>query len=201
VRQANTDVRAFLDFATSDAAGDALKEAGFIDETLTTTRFRSFRDRVINSIGGNSEDFSLDLMKELLTNFEKGVRLSATMRFESGSSELDSESVQLLPKVADYLKALPFDEVKVLVVGFSDKSGWFDANRALSNQRAQAVRDAILLKSDGTIDPVNIEMQGYGELFPAACNDTETGRNENRRVEIWLIPKANASPSILTKQF
>jgi OOP family OmpA-OmpF porin len=58
----------------------------------------------------------------------------------------------------------------------SDKS-----NLDLSQQRAEAVRD-FLIKNG--IDAERIEARGYGEAAPVASNDTEAGRQQNRRVEI-----------------
>jgi outer membrane protein OmpA-like peptidoglycan-associated protein len=48
--------------------------------------------------------------------------------------------------------------------------------------------------------PEDIEVRGYGELMPVACNDSETGREKNRRVEIWLVPTERARPVVLIKQ-
>jgi flagellar motor protein MotB len=63
-----------------------------------------------------------------------------------------------------------------------------------------AVRDGMLLAANGALKPEAIEVQAYGELMPVACNDTEEGRQKNRRVEIWLVPADGPRPVVLTKQ-
>jgi Outer membrane protein and related peptidoglycan-associated (lipo)proteins len=75
----------------------------------------------------------------------------------------------------------------LLIAGFADSLGSPEINRRLALERAEAVRNALLgvgvkLAAD------RIEVKGYGEIAPVACNDTEAGRSKNRRVEIWLRP-------------
>ena len=74
-----------------------------------------------------------------------------------------------------------------MLVGFSDSFGALDKNIAISLERANAVRQALLGKLRG--DPQYaklLDVRGYGPALPVACNDSEFGRDKNRRVEVCL---------------
>lgn len=67
------------------------------------------------------------------------------------------------------------------IKGFTDSTGPEDYNLILSEKRANAVRDYFLQQG---VDPGRIRAGGYGESSPVASNDTEEGRQQNRRVEL-----------------
>lgn len=190
----------FVKYAISSAASGALKEVGFTDNSIITQLFDRFRDRVYVSLNASREDFDLDLMRQLMRLLGPGKRLSATMRFETLSSQLDSESIQQLPDIARYLKGEDLTKEKIIIAGYSDSTGAFEFNRGLALKRAETVRDALLIIAGDELRSENIEIQAFAELFPVGCNDTEAGREKNRRVEIWLAPLNHSRPVILSKQ-
>ena len=191
---------AIIDYSVSPAADKVIEEIGFITKEVKAVPFDSFRDHVAVSLEAAPDDFDIKLMRQLMKELGEGERLSATMRFEVLSSQLDSESVQSLSRVVDYLKKQDLSAKKIVIAGYSDTSGWFQQNRDLSLKRAEAARDALAFASNGDIKPQDIEVRAYSELFPVACNDTELGRQKNRRAEIWLIPAEGTRPVVLTKQ-
>jgi phosphate transport system substrate-binding protein len=67
--------------------------------------------------------------------------------------------------------------------GFSDSFGGNRTNLRLSKQRAQVVAEQ--LKNGGLVPSL---VTGYGKALPVAPNETEEGREQNRRVEVWLRP-------------
>lgn len=110
--------------------------------------------------------------------------------FESGEATLKAGADRRLEQLAAVLRENP-DHV-ALVEGFTDSTGDETYNEDLSEQRAQAVREA--LASLG-VDPGRIQVQGYGEAFPVASNRTPAGRQLNRRVEIIVASdSANIPP-------
>jgi len=189
-----------VEYAVSHAVDDVVEKVGFITKSVRTVPFDRFRNHVAASLETPPEDFDIVLMRQLMKTLGAGERLSTTMRFLPSSSQLDSESVQALSRVARYLKTVDLTKKKVIVVGYSDTTGVFDLNKELSRKRASAVRDGLVLAANGGLTPNQIEVQAYGELMPVACNDTNAGRQKNRRVEIWLAPKGNSRPVVLTKQ-
>lgn len=183
-----------LDYAISSAAGGALREAGFIDSRIVAVHFDHFRDLVTVSLSAAKEDFNLNLLRELIGDLGQGYRLSATLRFEADSTQLDSRSIQELGRVVAYLSERDLSDKQIVLAGFSDSEGAFDRNIGLSRERASAIRDMLQNEAKGKIPSSAVQVKGYGELLPVACNDTAIGRNTNRRVEIWLTPNPPANP-------
>lgn len=104
--------------------------------------------------------------------------------FASGSAALEDKDYASLKALADWLAAYP--DRKVTLVGHTDASGALPANIALSRQRAQSVRAALVAKFKA--NPARIDAQGAGYLSPRASNETPEGRTLNRRVEVMLTP-------------
>ncbi len=74
-----------------------------------------------------------------------------------------------------------------MFVGFSDGEGPASANLVLSRRRAEAVRAAVLAAAT-TVDRnrLKLSVDAFGEAMPMACDDTDWGRQINRRVEVWV---------------
>ena len=100
--------------------------------------------------------------------------------FASGSAVLTEGDYPSLAAVAAWLKANPTETLAL--VGHTDASGSLAANIALSERRAEAVA-AVLIDSFG-VDRARIAAEGAGFLAPRATNQTEEGRQKNRRVEV-----------------
>ena len=75
-------------------------------------------------------------------------------------------------------------QVRIRIIGHTDNVGSDEANRKLSEGRANAVKDDIVGRG---IDTQRIETIGKGESEPVASNDTEEGRAQNRRVEFVIL--------------
>ncbi|MDQ3031360.1 MAG: OmpA family protein [Myxococcota bacterium] len=98
--------------------------------------------------------------------------------FDSGRATLQAESNPRLDRVVEYMTHMP--NVRIRIAGHTDNVGNPRTNQALSEQRAGAVRDYLV--SHG-IDASRIEAVGYGDQQPVASNDSEEGRQQNRRIE------------------
>ena len=126
---------------------------------------------------------------------ERGLvtRLVDQVLFDSGKAELRRGAYPVLDKVAQVLKEVP--DQPVGVEGHTDNvpikySGWSD-NKALSTARANAVVDYLVEKQG--IDSSRLMAVGYGEDHPITSNDTTKGRQQNRRVEIVILPKSSGT--------
>ncbi|MGD1844524.1 MAG: OmpA family protein [Salibacteraceae bacterium] len=104
--------------------------------------------------------------------------------FDSGKSDLRPESTIELTNVYELMKDNP--TLKVEISGHTDNVGSNNANQSLSELRAQAVVN-YLLELGITTD--RMSFKGYGETAPIATNDTEEGRQENRRTEFKVLAK------------
>ena len=142
--------------------------------------------RIVSSII-SPEDFSLELMREMLRDLSRAERLSLTFRFRRGSNRLDGRSAAEAERFARLLAAGEFAGEEILLVGFADSVGKFAVNRDLARQRAERVLEALRAAvPEGALDNVPILVKSYGELTPVGCNDTPEGRELNRRVEVWV---------------
>jgi outer membrane protein OmpA-like peptidoglycan-associated protein len=104
--------------------------------------------------------------------------------FRSGSAELLAESgaeIDLL-----YTLLIENPELNIKITGYTDNVGQDEDNKLLSEQRAAAVAHALIAKG---IDSKRINSEGKGELFPIDTNDTEAGRQKNRRTEFVIVKK------------
>ena len=100
--------------------------------------------------------------------------------FDTNSADIKPESSPTLTEIAKLLTDRP--SLKLLVVGHTDNQGDFDYNMGLSGRRAEAVAKA--LRDQHGIDGGRLRSAGVGFLAPVASNDTATGREKNRRVEL-----------------
>lgn len=104
------------------------------------------------------------------------------INFEPGSATPDSEAGGIIDDIAEILKQC--GEVRMEIGGHTDSQGREVMNQQLSQARAQAVLNAL---RDRRVLTSNITAKGYGEEQPIADNETEEGREANRRIEFKLI--------------
>ena len=116
------------------------------------------------------------------------VRLDSMSLFDSGKAVLKAGSIKMLIHSLVGIKARP--GWLIVVAGHTDNTGNPQLNQTLSRKRAEAVRD--WMRDTGDVPESCFAVQGYGESRPVATNDTPEGRALNRRVEISLVPQANA---------
>lgn len=102
------------------------------------------------------------------------------INFDIGKSAIKPESAQAIGEIAKLLKDDP--SLKIHVVGHTDNTGGVDSNIKLSQERAEAVLQA-LVREHG-IAAVRLGSYGCGQFAPVASNDSEEGRAKNRRVEL-----------------
>jgi outer membrane protein OmpA-like peptidoglycan-associated protein len=110
----------------------------------------------------------------------KGSAVLEDLVFASGAAALADGDYASLAAVAAWLKANP--NATIALVGHTDASGSLAANIALSERRAKVVAQA-LIDLHGA-DRARIAAEGVGFLAPRATNQTEDGRQKNRRVEV-----------------
>jgi len=119
----------------------------------------------------------------LLTPIKQNVAIRLNnVFFDFGKFDLRPESFPELDRLVDLLiKNL---EYKIALSGHTDNVGTDAANITLSQNRINSVRDYILTKG---IDASRMTAKGFGKSKPVASNDTEEGRQDNRRVEFTIL--------------
>jgi outer membrane protein OmpA-like peptidoglycan-associated protein len=106
------------------------------------------------------------------------------LEFQTGSADLTPGSGAQVRNIAAILQCYP--NVALKFGGYTDNTGDPAANQRLSQARAESARQAVV--SQG-IDPARVEAAGYGQDHPVASNDTDEGRQRNRRVDVLVIKK------------
>ncbi len=104
--------------------------------------------------------------------------------FEFGKSVLKKESFPELDRVVKLMEENP--SVEIELSGHTDNVGSDDANLKLSQERAQSVVNYLSKKG---VKSKRLIAKGYGETMPVATNDTDEGRQLNRRVEFKILAK------------
>ncbi len=118
-----------------------------------------------------------------LRETESGVVVTlGDVLFASGQAQLGAGGRSSLEEVVDLLQTEP--DKKIRVEGHTDSMGDADANLLLSEQRAQAVREALVSLG---VASERVSALGMGEDFPIASNEDEVGRARNRRVDVILL--------------
>lgn len=100
--------------------------------------------------------------------------------FETGKAVIVPSSLPELKRIADFINAYGY---QVRLAGHTDNVGKQEDNKQLSILRAQAVREQLIAFG---CDPKTIRAEGFGDTLPVASNETEEGRQRNRRVEITI---------------
>ncbi|WP_273208299.1 OmpA family protein [Marinobacter subterrani] len=109
--------------------------------------------------------------------------MPGNITFDLNESSIQPAFRDTLESVALVLKE--FDQTMIQIEGHTDSLGSDSYNQLLSEQRAASVRDFLLNQG---IEPKRTRAVGYGERYPVATNETPAGREQNRRVELTLVP-------------
>ena len=139
-----------------------------------------------------TRSLSKEELKEVDVQVLKGVvyiSLADNMLYKSGSYEINSRAAETLSKIAKIIK--DYKDYDVLIEGNTDnvpiKKTNIRNNWDLSTLRASSVVQA--LQNDYGVDPKRLTAGGRGEYNPVASNDTEVGKQRNRRTQIIITPK------------
>jgi OOP family OmpA-OmpF porin len=102
--------------------------------------------------------------------------------FEFDRADLKPSALADLSRVAAFLREHP--DRNVVLEGHTDSLGTEHYNEELSQRRAASVKSYLVAQG---VDPSRLMSQGFGEGFPIASNDSEGGRQQNRRVEMLVL--------------
>ncbi len=156
----------FVEFVLSEDGQAIVEEVGFIPQRIEEEEIT------------NREDMP-EAYRELIAAGAR--RLSLNFRFRPNETELDSKGVRDLDRIVRFLAKPENRNRKTTLFGFSDSVGQRSTNLKLSKDRADAVAKQFAMRGL----PVT-EVSGLGPDMPVASNESEAGRNKNRRVEVWI---------------
>ncbi|WP_417704283.1 phosphate ABC transporter substrate-binding/OmpA family protein [Rheinheimera aquimaris] len=154
----------FAQFAISDEGQHLVEQTGLISQNIRVEQVYPISDapQSYNSYAS------------------QGQRLSLNFRFSYGDNELDNKGKRDLQRLVRFMEQN--SGRRLVLMGFSDAVGAVAKNAELALKRAKAVERELTARGI----PV-MAVESYGEMLPVANNDTESGRERNRRVEVWVI--------------
>lgn len=122
---------------------------------------------------------------------ESKIEINEKIQFAYNDSKILPASDSLLTEIADVIKANA-QLTKILIEGHASSDGDDRHNMELSDKRAKAVREALIAKG---VKADVLEAKGFGETKPIASNDTDEGKEKNRRVEFTIVKQGRSLSS------
>ena len=121
-----------------------------------------------------------DMSKAYFDEINDKGHMIAALVFSPGTDRLKLESTPMLQQIAAMLDK--HGKLKLRIEGHTDNVGSEEANRALSEKRANAVKASLV--EDYHIKADRLDAKGFGGAKPAFSNDTPEGRSTNWRIEL-----------------
>lgn len=173
-----TVVKPALDDKAAQDTAVVTTNSGNFENTLTTGF--SLVGAITNGVENKLIDFlnsNQAVSKDLWFSFDR-------LLFATGKSTLLPSSQEQLKNIAEILKAYPNVEIKL--GGYTDNVGKPEDNLKLSTDRAKSVLNEL---SKLGVDVKRLSSDGYGQEHSVASNDTDAGRQQNRRIDIRVTKK------------
>ena len=199
-KKAYTALQSSLDKSLTNASQNNISIEKLVDQINESNQYirhlvevKSKSDSLNLVLQNNlTRSLSKEELKEVDVQVLKGVvyiSLADNMLYKSGSYEINSRAAETLSKIAKIIK--DYKDYDVLIEGNTDnvpiKRENIRNNWDLSTLRASSVVQA--LQNDYGVDPKRLTAGGRGEYNPIADNDTELGKQRNRRTQIIITPK------------
>ncbi len=150
----------------------------------------------IGALAGGAVGYYMDRQEEKLRQQLRGTGVSVTrdgdnihlnmpgnITFATNSADINGSFYPVLNSVT--LVVSEYDKTLIQVAGYTDSTGSSQYNQALSERRARSVSNYFVARE---ITPARVQTFGMGESDPIATNSTPQGRQQNRRVELVLVP-------------
>jgi len=199
-----------LDKSLQQGSQTSINISKLVDEINASNRYikqlveaKSKSDSLNQVITANlTRSLNRDELSEVDVKVLKGVvyiSLADNMLYKSGSYEINDRAAQTLSKIAKIIK--DYKDYDVLIEGNTDnvpismkniRNNW-----DLSALRASSVVQS--LQNDYGVDPKRLSAAGRGEYNPITTNDTEVGKQRNRRTQIIITPKLDQFMDLIEK--
>lgn len=177
------------------ATGALLGQA--IGRNTSSTLLGAAAGAVVGGIAGNmigtymdnqEKDFQRQVAGRHGTTVQRhqndlAITMKSDVLFDTGSSTIKPGGYDEIARIAQILNRYP--ETRVTIEGHTDSKGSESHNMRLSEDRARAVADGLMARG---VDSSRLTTVGLGPSRPIASNNTESGRQLNRRVTLWVNP-------------
>ena len=171
-----------IDIGPIAGATAAIDIAKHIEDPFAAFQYVRLTDRNIKCKAGKYSGADIDAVGAIGAAVR--VTLDGNVLFDFDSAQLRDEAIKELNEATKIIEKYP--GARVIVEGHTDSKGSDEYNLELSERRAISVKEHLV--SNGALEASNSETKGFGEGRPVANNDTESGRQKNRRVDLIIIP-------------
>ena len=182
----NTEQGAIIGAGAGGAAGAAIGKA--TDNTAEGAILGAVVGGAAGALIGQRMDKKADELDQEVEDAEvervgEGIKVTfdSGLLFDFDSAALRANAEQNLAEFAESVK--DFEDTKILIVGHTDSKGSADYNQQLSERRAESASEYLTQQG---LDSGRLRTSGKGESEPVATNETEAGRQQNRRVEVAI---------------
>jgi outer membrane protein OmpA-like peptidoglycan-associated protein len=182
----NTEKGAIIGAGSGGAAGAAIGSAS--DNTAEGAILGAVVGGAAGALIGQRMDRKANELDRELENAEvervgEGIKVTfdSGLLFDFDSAALRDNAEQNLAEFAESMRDFP--NTNILIVGHTDSRGPADYNQELSERRARSAGDFLTARG---LDSGRLLMSGQGDTEPVATNETEEGRQQNRRVEVAI---------------
>ena len=183
---AQPSARGLARVAQSGEVVNAIGAGRIVDQSISSLPIEEQAERMAWAANAPPSAFDAAELRQMLNDLGGASRLSVTFRFVPGTNELDTRSRREIQRLAAALKEPELAGKRIILAGFTDGAGRFQANMAAAARRAAQVRSLLLQAAGSGLDVKLVQSKGYGPLAPVGCNGTPEGTRLNRRVEAWV---------------
>ena len=183
---AQPSARGLARVAQSGDVANAIGAGRIVDQSIASLPIEEQAERMAWAANAPPSAFDAAELRQMLNDLNGASRLSVTFRFVAGTNELEPRSRREIQRLASALKEPELAGKRIILAGFTDGGGRFQANMAAASRRAAQVRSLLLQAAGSGLDTRLVQSKGYGPLAPVGCNGTPEGTRLNRRVEAWV---------------
>ena len=134
-----------------------------------------------------AKELKQDIPGATIQRVGEGIQVTflSGLLYDTGSDQIRNESASNLRSLASSLSKFP--NTDILIVGHTDAVGTAESNQGLSQRRATSASDYLVGQG---VNAGRLRTAGRGEMEPVSSNDTDAGRQANRRVEVAIVANA-----------
>jgi phosphate transport system substrate-binding protein len=179
--------REFISYLGDATARTMIDRQGFTSLSVFENGLENQGNRIVYGLLSTAKTVPADQFRTMLETLNGARQLSAVFRSDASNADLSPRSSAALDGLISELLLGRFADQTLIVAGFTGAKGNADENTDKSKLAAQRIADYIKqADSSGLLADLQIEVQGFGEASPLACEETSQGIAINNRVEIWV---------------
>jgi phosphate transport system substrate-binding protein len=179
--------REFLDYMGEAQAKSMIDRQGYTSLSIHENNLDNQGNRIVHALLNDTNLINNSDFNSLLQTLNGARQLSTVLRFDETGIGLNPQSSIVLEALISDLLLGNYADQTLIIAGFTDSKRSAAESKRISKSSAAIVSNLIKsADSDALFSDLRIEVMGYGNVSPIACEDTPEGVNANNRVEIWV---------------